>query len=227
MTVANNLLNVKGKIAALAVQSGRDPSKINLLAVSKKKSLTMIQEAYAKGQRAFGENYVQEAVDKIQQLMGLEIEWHMIGHVQDNKAKVVAKYFDWVHTVDSVSLAKKLSRYRPEMAGLLNVCVQVNISQEPQKSGVMLDEVSEICAEVSIQPHLRLRGLMAIGENTKDELQLKRAYERLFGTYQLLQSQDSSIDTLSLGMSNDMGIAIAAGSTMVRVGTAIFGDRAM
>ena len=197
-----------------------------VLAVSKGQDFSKIHQAFLAGQRAFGENYLQEALEKIHQarLLPLSgIEWHFIGHVQMNKAKLVAENFDWVQSVDSLLLIKKLNAYRS--GAPLNICLQVNISGEAQKSGVALDEVEKLAEAVRDYPNLCLRGLMAIGLDTQDVDQLHAMYAKIHVIYQRLKSHISSIDTLSLGMSQDWEIAVAEGSTMIRIGTAFFGKR--
>ncbi len=199
---------------------------VRLLAVSKGQPFSKIHEAFLAGQRAFGENYLQEALAKIQQAnqCGLSgIEWHFIGHLQSNKAKLVAENFDWVQSVDSLALIKQLHAYRSGVP--LNICLQVNISHEAQKSGVAVHEVENLADAVLDCPRLCLRGLMAIGLDTQDTDQLHAMYAKMRKLYEQMKARISTMDTLSLGMSRDMNIAIAEGSTMVRIGTAFFGER--
>ena len=208
-TIADNLQAVKARIGA---RSG-----VTLLAVSKGHGVERIREAVAAGQRAFGENYVQDALVKIEALP--ELEWHLIGPLQSNKTRLAAERFDWVQTVDREKIARRLSDQRPVHRPPLNVLVQVNVSGEASKSGASLEEVPELVKAVAALPRLRLRGLMAIpapGAHM-DFQRMKTLYDRLRGTF--------AMDTLSMGMSDDLEAAIAAGSTMVRVGTAIFGER--
>ena len=200
----------------------RAPGSVRLLAVTKQQSVAKIREAYDLGQRAFGENYVQEALEKIPQLP-TDIEWHFIGHLQQNKAKLVAQHFDWVQSVDNIPLLAQLHRYRDIKP--LNICLQVNISGEAQKSGIKKEEVLAMAAAVQDYPHLCLRGLMAIGLDTDDIAALHEMYHELHALYQMLSLRYSSVDTLSLGMSRDRSIAIEEGSTMLRIGSAIFGER--
>ena len=219
-SIHDNLQAVKGRIARAAASSGRDPQSVTLLAVSKTHPVSVIEEAHAAGQRAFGENYVQEAAEKIEALRARDIEWHLIGPLQSNKTRVVAGRFAWVHTVESERLARRLSGQRSGNLPPLNVLLQVNVSGEASKSGVAPAEVSALASCVSQLPRLRLRGLMAIpepGAPRERYRELKELYETLKGRFRL--------DTLSVGMSDDLELAIAEGATLVRVGTAIFGAR--
>ena len=216
-TIADNLQAVRARIARAAQAAGRDPSAVTLLAVSKTHTIARIAQAQAAGQRAFGENYVQDALPKIDALPGLE--WHLIGPLQSNKARVAAERFDWVQTVDRVKIASRLSQNRPADRPVLNVLLQVNISAEATKSGVAPAEVAALAKAVAALPRLRLRGLMAIPRSGAiDELRkLRILFDELKGAF--------ALDTLSMGMTDDFEAAIAEGSTMVRVGTAIFGAR--
>ncbi|MFG1173441.1 YggS family pyridoxal phosphate-dependent enzyme [Erwiniaceae bacterium CAU 1747] len=224
-SIEHNLQQVRQRISAAATQCGRDPQEITLLAVSKTKPASAVAEAAAVGQRCFGENYVQEGVDKIQQLADPDLVWHFIGPLQSNKSRLVAENFDWCHTVDRLRIATRLNEQRPERAGPLNVLIQVNISDEQSKSGVTLAELPALAQAVAQLPRLRLRGLMAIpAPETAYERQLA-VCQQMAAAFQQLQHDYPEVDTLSLGMSDDMDAAIAAGSTMVRIGTAIFGAR--
>jgi pyridoxal phosphate enzyme (YggS family) len=216
-TIADNLQAVRARIARAAQAAGRDPSAVTLLAVSKTHSIACVAQAQAAGQRAFGENYVQDALPKIDALPGLE--WHLIGPLQSNKARIAAQRFDWVQTVDRVRIATRLSENRPADRPVLNVLLQVNISAEATKSGVAPAEVAALAKAVAALPRLRLRGLMAIPRSgALDELRkLRILFDELKGAF--------ALDTLSMGMTDDFEAAIAEGSTMVRVGTAIFGAR--
>ncbi|MFC3152024.1 YggS family pyridoxal phosphate-dependent enzyme [Litoribrevibacter euphylliae] len=205
---------------------------VDLLAVSKTRSGEEILEVHQLGQRAFGENYIQEAVDKIQQLKDYAIEWHFIGPLQSNKSRLAAENFAWVHTIDRLKIAKRLNEQRPEAMPPLNVCIQVNIDSEPTKSGFLADQVIEAALEVSTYPHLTLRGLMAIPQATEDKDQQLQSFTRmktLFDQVKLTLKEsnidDQKFDTLSMGMSGDMEAAIQCGATIVRIGTAIFGPR--
>ena len=197
-----------------------------LLAVSKTFGAEAVREAAACGQRAFGENYIQEAVDKIGQLAELALEWHCIGPIQSNKTRLVAEHFDWVHTIDRLKIAQRLSEQRPSSLPPLNCCLQVNIDGGTNKSGVAPGEVLALAREVAALPGLRLRGLMTIPEPAtryEEQLAVHRQARALFDA---LRAEGLNLDTLSMGMSGDLDAAIAAGSTMVRVGSAIFGSRA-
>ncbi len=219
-SIAENLQAVKSRIAAAARAAGREPGVVALLAVSKTHAPELIRAACAAGQRAFGENYVQEALDKMARLADLELEWHLVGPLQSNKTRVVAERFHWVHTLEREKTARRLSEQRPAGMAPLNVLVQVNASGEASKSGVVPGEVATLVAAVAGMPNLRLRGLMAIPEPGAPRArfdEIDALYEQLRGEF--------GLDTLSLGMSDDLEAAIAAGSTMVRIGTAIFGAR--
>jgi pyridoxal phosphate enzyme (YggS family) len=218
--IHDNLQAVRGRIASAAAAAGRDPLSVTLLAVSKTHPAALVEEALAAGQKAFGENYVQEALEKIDTLAGKSIEWHLVGPLQSNKTRLVAARFDWVHTVESGKVARRLSDQRPTGMPALNVLVQVNVSGEASKSGVAPDEVLTLAKEIDALPRLKLRGLMAIPEPGADVAR----YRELKALYEKLESE-FGCDTLSVGMSDDMETAIAAGSTMVRIGTAIFGTR--
>jgi PLP dependent protein len=216
-TILENVQGVKARIARAARAAGRDPESVTLLAVSKTHPVTCIAEAQAAGLNAFGENYVQEALRKIELVSG--VEWHLIGALQSNKSRIAAERFDWVQTVDRVKLANRLSEQRPAQLPPLNVLIEVNISGEASKSGVAVKEVTGLAAAISRLPRLRLRGLMAIPAPgaAGDFVRMRQLYDEL--------RADFGLDTLSMGMSDDMDQAIAAGATMVRIGTAIFGAR--
>ncbi|HEU4646403.1 MAG TPA: YggS family pyridoxal phosphate-dependent enzyme [Burkholderiales bacterium] len=218
--IPNNLQAVKARIEAAARAAGRDPGAVRLLAVSKTHAPALVREAAAAGQRAFGENYVQEALDKMAALADLPLEWHLVGPLQSNKTRVVAERFHWVHTVDREKVARRLSEQRPAGMAPLNVLVQVNASGEASKSGIAPAEVAALAAAIAGMKTLRLRGLMAIPESGAAQSRFRQIGELFQGL-----RGDFSWDTLSLGMSDDLEAAIAAGSTMVRVGTAIFGAR--
>jgi pyridoxal phosphate enzyme (YggS family) len=196
-----------------------------LLAVSKTQPATAVAELAAAGQRAFGENYVQEAAAKRSELNALALEWHLIGHLQSNKAREAATLFDWVHTVDRLKLVSALARYRPADLGPLNVLIQVNIDDEASKHGCAPEEVGDLAAAIAAEPRLRLRGLMVIPTPHPD-IELRRdAFARTRELFDALRHDHPDIDTLSMGMSDDCAVAIAEGATMVRVGTALFGAR--
>ena len=198
---------------------------MTLLAVSKTHPAALIEQAFAAGQRIFGENHVQEAVEKMDALANASIEWHLVGPLQSNKTRIVATRFDWVHSVDSEKIARRLSEQRPGGMPALNVLIQVNVSGETSKNGVAPQDVAELAKEIASLPNLKLRGLMAIPEPTAD-VQLQRSrFSGLRKLLERLQEQHPALDTLSMGMSDDMEAAIAEGATMVRIGTAIFGAR--
>jgi pyridoxal phosphate enzyme (YggS family) len=234
-SIVVNLMQVKQRIELAALAAKREPEEIELLAVSKTFPASAIEEAMHAGQSAFGENYVQEAVEKIIQLEKLRpwLVWHFIGPLQSNKTREVAEHFDWVHSVDRLKIAERLSTQRGEFSNLaeLQVCVQVNVSEEDSKSGVPLDDTEALCEAIAKLPNIVLRGLMAIPAPNPDPIQQCRAFAKVRECFKRIQSARLTdrryqfFDTLSMGMSEDLEAAIAEGSTMVRVGTAIFGKR--
>lgn len=226
--IAANLQAVHRGIAAAAQQAGRVPEDVALLAVSKTVAAGIVREAFEAGQRDFGENYVQEGVEKIVALGDLrsQIAWHFIGPLQSNKTRLVAEHFDWVHAIDRLKIAQRLSEQRPAGMAPLQVCIQVNISDEASKSGVAPQDVPELARAVAALPGLRLRGLMAIPEPASDPAAQRRPFAAMHTLLQSLRTADLPLDTLSMGMSGDMDAAIAEGATIVRIGTAIFGARA-
>jgi len=226
--IAHNLAQVRDKISAAVALCGRDPEEVTLLAVSKTKPASAIEEAIAAGQRAFGENYVQEGVEKIryfQEAGQNGLQWHFIGPLQSNKSRLVAEHFDWCHTVDRLRIASRLSDQRPANLPPLNVLIQVNISDESSKSGIAPEDIDALAAEVAALPGLCLRGLMAIPAPESEYVRQFAVAQQMAVAFARLKTRYPSVDTLSLGMSDDMEAAIAAGSTMVRIGTAIFGAR--
>jgi len=224
-SIADNLQAVRGRISSVARANGRDPGAVILLAVSKTHAPALIREAHAAGQRAFGENYVQEAEEKMVQLADLPLEWHLIGPLQSNKTRIVAERFHWVQTVDREKIARRLSEQRPQGMPQLEVLVQVNVSGEASKSGVAPHEAPALARAVASLPRLRLRGLMAVPEPTPDASLQRARFRELRSIWESLRREGLALDTLSMGMSDDMEAAIAEGSTMVRIGTAIFGKR--
>ena len=225
-TIAERLNSARKGIDQAANSAHRPPNSIKLLAVSKTKPVSDIMEAYEAGQRLFGENYVQEGVEKVQELSHLkDIEWHMIGPIQSNKTKVVAEHFAWVQSVDREKVARRLNEQRPESMPPLNVCIQVNIDSEDSKSGVAMDELDALVMFIKTQERLSLRGLMAIPNANPSEKQQRETLSKLKELYDHYHTSLSNFDTLSVGMSSDMAEAIQHGSTMVRIGTAIFGKR--
>jgi PLP dependent protein len=226
-TLQERLSAVQDRIAQACAQAGRAPSAVRLLAVSKLHPAQAVREALAHGQNAFGENYVQEALDKMAVLADLRpaIEWHLIGPLQSNKTRAVAEAFDWVHSVDRLKIAQRLSDQRPAHLSPLNICLQVNISGEASKSGLSPAEVADIAPAVAALPRLRLRGLMAIPEPLEGFEAQRAPLRELRLLQETLNRQGLALDTLSMGMSDDLEAAIAEGSTLVRVGTAVFGPR--
>ena len=224
-SIAENIFRVGQQIAEAAQACGRAPEAVTLLAVSKTQSAATVREAYAAGQRDFGENYVQEALDKIGALPLPGLVWHFIGPLQSNKTRDIASHFDWVHSVDRLKIATRLNEQRPAGMAPLNVCIQVNISEEDSKSGVAMADVEALCEALQSLPNLRLRGLMAIPAPCDDPVAQRAVYAPLTALLRQLQARYPGMDTLSIGMSADIAAAIAEGSTLVRVGTAIFGAR--
>jgi pyridoxal phosphate enzyme (YggS family) len=224
-TIENRLQAVKSRIAAACAGVGRDPRDIVLVAVGKTFPADDIRAAHAAGQRDFGENHVQEAITKIDRLAGLDLVWHFIGPLQSNKTRPVAERCDWVHSIDRLKTAERLAAQRPERRAPLEVLVQVNVSGEASKSGVAPSEAASLALAVAQLPRLRLRGLMTIPEPTTDMALARRRFETLRDLKEALVRGGLPLDTLSMGMSDDLEAAIAAGATMVRVGTAIFGAR--
>jgi hypothetical protein len=226
-TIENRLQAVKSRIAAAARRAGRDPRDIVLVAVAKTFPAEIVRSAYAAGQRDFGESYLQEAAAKMARLAGLDLTWHFVGPIQSNKTRPIAASFAWVHSVDRLKVAERLAAQRPEHLPPLAVCIQVNVSGEASKSGVAPDELPALARAVAGLPRLRLRGLMTIPEPTPDPALQRRRFETLRALQERLGCEGLPLDTLSMGMSDDLEAAIEAGATMVRVGTAIFGPRAV
>ena len=219
------LQQVTRQINEFAQKYDRDPSTVSLLAVSKRKPASSIQTAIQAGQRSFGENYVDEAVEKIQTLSAEALDWHFIGAIQSRKCQQIAEHFDWVHSVDRLKVAKRLSDSRPSERSALNICLQVNLDNEDTKSGVPIDEVRELALACSVLPGLCVRGLMAIPAPRVDFHEQRQVFATLRELLSTLQAEFPELDTLSMGMSGDMEAAISEGATIVRVGTAIFGER--
>src|SRR5579872_4893121 len=228
-SIPENLQAVLERIRAVKIHSGRERETVALLAVSKTFGADAVIEAAMAGQTAFGENYLQEALDKKQAIQAarpdLLINWHFIGPIQSNKTRPIAENFDWVHSIEREKVAQRLSDQRPAHLPPLNVCLQVNVSGEASKSGVAPEELSALAHAVAKLPHLKLRGLMAIPEPESDEEKQRAPFCALRGMLEHLRAEGLELDTLSMGMSGDMDAAIAEGATMVRVGTAIFGKR--
>ncbi|WP_119968805.1 YggS family pyridoxal phosphate-dependent enzyme [Shewanella japonica] len=226
-TIADRISIAQSQIAQAAQNCSRNSEEVTLLAVSKTKPISDIIAAYEAGQRCFGENYVQEGEEKVIALKQdyADIEWHFIGPLQSNKSRIVAEHFDWMHTVSREKIAKRLNEQRPATKAPLQICIQVNISNEDTKSGLQASEINALANAISQLPNLTLRGLMAIPTATDDINVQKAEFTKLQALYHQLQNDYPTVDTLSMGMSNDLAVAIAHGSTMVRIGTAIFGSR--
>jgi pyridoxal phosphate enzyme (YggS family) len=221
-TIADNILQVSSRIDAATLAANRAENSVRLLAVSKTKPAQDLREAYAAGLRDFGENYLQEALGKQLELADLPLIWHFIGPIQSNKTRAIAEHFDWVHSVDRLKIAQRLSEQRPADLPPLNICIQVNVSGEASKSGCTPTDLPALANAISALPRLKLRGLMAIPEPTED----RAAQDAAFAAVQSLQaSLNLPLDTLSMGMSHDLESAIAQGATWVRIGTALFGAR--
>ena len=223
--IAANLQAVRERIERAARSAGRQLDDVVLLAVGKTFPAEYIAQAHAAGQQAFGENYVQEAVEKITQLAGLPLEWHFIGPIQSNKTGPIAQHFHWVHSVERERVAQRLNAARSDDLPALNVCIQVNVSGETSKSGITPGEETALADAIARLPNLRLRGLMTIPEPTPDPALQRRRFARLRELKEALVARGHPLDTLSMGMSDDLEAAVAEGATLVRVGTAIFGRR--
>lgn len=224
-SISENISTVRAQIAAAEKEFQRPAHSVSLLAVSKTQSPEKLREAYAAGQRQFGENYLQEALSKIEALAMQDIVWHFIGPIQSNKTAQIAANFDWVHGIERLKIAQRLSAQRPSNKPELNVCIQVNLSNELSKSGIALQQIAALCAHIDALPQLKLRGLMAIPAPSADFSAQRSVFSTLSSTFRDLQKQYPDMDTLSIGMSADYRAAIAEGSTLVRIGTAIFGAR--
>ena len=225
INVATNLHSIRQRIGAAEKLANRDAGSVALLAVSKTKPDSLIRAAWNAGQRAFGENYAQEAEEKARRLADLGIEWHFIGPIQSNKTRGLAQTMAWVHSIDRLKIAQRLSDQRPAHLPPLNLCVQVKLSDEPSKSGVASSELPNLAEQIVKLPKLRLRGLMAIPAATADYPEQRQSFSKLQGLLLELQKQRPQADTLSMGMSGDLEAAVVEGSTLVRVGTDIFGAR--
>ena len=224
-SIAESLKKVRSEIEKACAESNRSEKEVCLLAVSKTRSVDEVVELARLGQRAFGENYLQEALDKISALEPLNLEWHFIGPIQSNKTKSIAEQFAWVHSVDRLKIAQRLSAQRPHYAEDLNICLQVNISCEESKSGCLPDEALELAKQIAELPKINLRGLMAIPEATEDVELQKERFRQVRTLFEEIKQTIPSLDTLSMGMSGDLDAAIEEGATIVRIGTALFGPR--
>ncbi|MCX7101415.1 MAG: YggS family pyridoxal phosphate-dependent enzyme [Methylobacter sp.] len=222
-TIAQRLKNIHKQIREAELAGNRQPGEVILLAVSKTKPAEDIAAAYQAGQRHFGENYLQEALKKQQELGVYAITWHFIGPIQSNKTKALAAHFDWVHSVDSFKIAQRLSDQRPLYLPPLNICLQINVSDEPSKSGISLAELPLLCEQIAMLPNLKLRGVMAIPAPHQEFEQQRLSYKVLYVAVTKLKKHE--LDTYSFGMSGDLKAAITEGSTIVRIGTALFGER--
>ena len=229
MDIQHNLNLIHQKIETACKEAKRNQNTVKLLAVSKTKPISDILSAYQAGQIAFGENYVQEGIEKIQyfESQGINLEWHFIGPLQSNKTRLVAEHFDWMQTLDRAKIADRLNEQRPTNKAPLNFLIQVNISDEESKSGIQPEEMLTLAKHIENLPHLCLRGLMAIPAPTDNIAEQENAFRKMFALFEQLKQAlpNQQIDTLSMGMTNDMPSAIKCGSTMVRIGTAIFGSR--
>jgi len=223
--IAERIQNIRAQIEQTCHQANRDPDTVTLIAVSKTFPADAIAEAFSQGQAVFGESYVQEAVQKVDALRHLDITWHFIGPLQSNKTRPVAERFHWVHSVDREKIAQRLNDQRPATLAPLNVCIQVNVSNDPAKGGVLLNQVKSMAETIDQLPNLQLRGLMAVPALDLEESLQRRQFESLRAAVDELAKQYPSVDTLSLGMSADWPLAVASGSTMIRVGSSIFGPR--
>jgi len=225
ITLSDNIAKLLERVRLATQKSQRQASDILLLAVSKTRDAQAIRQAHRLGLDHFGENYLQEALGKIEELQDLDLTWHFIGPIQSNKTRPIACHFDWVHSVEREKIARRLSEQRPPGRPPLQLCLQVNISGEASKSGVKPAQVPELARRVAQLPHLQLRGLMAIPEATADEHKQRAVFGQLQSLLQELRSEHPDLDTLSMGMSADLEAAIAEGATLIRVGSAIFGAR--
>ncbi len=223
--IADKLQRVRSQLSDACKSCFRPTDTVLLLAVSKTRDAATVRQAYAAGQVAFGENYIQEGVDKITSLADLPLQWHCIGPIQSNKTRLVAAHFDWVHSIDRLKTAQRLNEQRPADKAPLQVCIQVNIDGGSNKAGVEPDAVLELAQQIQAMPHLKLRGLMTIPEPAPDFASALAVHLRARALFDALNAQGLGLDTLSMGMTDDLDAAVQAGSTMVRVGTAIFGQR--
>jgi len=223
--IKKNILEVKKNISKISLDFNRAEDSVTLMAVSKKQSTASIREAYKAGQKDFGENYLQESISKIQELRDLEIVWHYIGSIQSNKSKLVAENYDWIHSVAKIATLKKINNYRDSNKEKINICIQVNIDAEETKSGIHISEVEDFIKECSSMSQINIRGLMAIPKFQKDSDLKNVAFSKIKSLFDDLVLKGYKLDTLSIGMSGDYEEAIGSGSTIVRIGTAIFGER--
>ena len=224
--IHSNLQAIRQEIQLLEKDYSRTPNAVQLLAVSKTKPIEAVQRAIAAGQRDFGENYLDDALIKIEALRDSPCVWHFIGHIQSNKTKTIAENFDWVHTLDREKIARRLSQQRPSNLPPLNCCIQINIDNEPAKSGICEDRIDSLMADINDLPGITIRGLMVIPQIREDFREQRQVFARVHDIFTQMKGHYPKFDTLSMGMSADMPAAIAEGATIVRIGTAIFGSRA-
>ena len=224
-SIADNISTTLNRIRSAEQKFGRDPGSVSLLAVSKTKPVALLRQAYDAGQRHFGENYLQDALPKIEALADLDICWHFIGPLQSNKSRAVAEHFGWFHSLDRLKIAQRLSQQRPATKAPLKVCIQINISAEASKSGILPEQAAELVEQIQRLPRLRLCGLMAIPAADLDPQGQRQAFVQMRELFEALKLLAPQMDTLSMGMSDDLEAAVAEGSTLVRIGTAIFGAR--
>ena len=224
-TIAENIIQIQRQLDRCCVRYNRDAASILLLAVSKGQPEAALRAAWRTGLHAFGESYLQEAIKKIHVLADLNISWHYIGGIQSNKTRDIASHFDWVHSIDRLKIAQRLSAQRPASKPPLQVCLQINVSKESSKSGIVVDDLQQLATQVAALPGLKLRGLMALPQASDDFAQQRAAFHTMHAAFTQLCAAGFLLDTLSMGMSNDMEAAIAEGSTLLRIGTAIFGQR--
>ena len=223
--IKKNILEIKKNISKISLDVNRAIDSVTLMAVSKKQSAENIREAYRAGQKDFGENYLQESISKIHELHDLEIIWHYIGSIQSNKSKLIAENYDWVHSIDKISTLKKINKYRGSVNRKINICIQVNIDAEDTKSGLYMNEVEDFIKGCSSMNWVNIRGLMAIPKYQSDSDLKSKAFKKIKHLFDDLIKKGYKLDTLSIGMSSDYEEAIESGSTIVRIGTAIFGER--
>ena len=223
--IKKNILEIKKNISKISLDLNRAIDSVTLMAVSKKQSTENIREAYRAGQKDFGENYLQESISKIHELHDLEIIWHYIGSIQSNKSKLIAENYDWVHSIDKISTLKKINKYRDGFSRKINICIQVNIDAEETKSGIYVNEVEDFIKECNSMKQVNIRGLMAIPKYQSNSDLKSKAFKKIKHLFDDLIKKGYKLDTLSIGMSSDYEEAIESGSTIVRIGTAIFGER--
>ena len=223
--IKKNILEIKKNIFKISLDLNRAIDSVTLMAVSKKQSTENIREAYRAGQKDFGENYLQESISKIHELHDLEIIWHYIGSIQSNKSKLIAENYDWVHSIDKISTLKKINKYRDGFSRKINICIQVNIDAEETKSGIYMNEVEDFIKECNSMKQVNIRGLMAIPKYQSNSDLKNKAFKKIKRLFDDLIKKGYKLDTLSIGMSSDYEEAIESGSTIVRIGTAIFGER--